>query len=290
MRSSSTSHPSARNGHRQFPRRWVPPPPAPPKASNLQFAMLNVQNDPCSAFFLLLALLYRICTAMRWDIDQSVIVLQHFPMRLSCTVQSQDNHGGWGGVRPFYVTCVWNRSQQRMLTIVHHNKEKRSRVKGHEGPGSYKAALTYEEASLAQVSALADRPKTCKQFIKYDCYHSLFKSNPGTNKPFGYWHNRAHQQMLNWGGTHFGNGTKPVCACHKTKPCAIPTELCNCDTNDYVWRSDERYLTDKENLPITEVRFGDTGNPREEGYHTVGPLICQNWPGIIGYKTRDYLS
>ena len=32
--------------------------------------------------------------------------------------------------------------------------------------------------------------------------------------------------------------------------------------------------TSKTKLPVTELRFGDTDKPREEGYHTLGTFMC----------------
>ena len=36
------------------------------------------------------------------------------------------------------------------------------------------------------------------------------------------------------------------------------------------------YIADKNRLPVTELRFGDTGDGtnREYGYHTLGKLQC----------------
>ena len=50
---------------------------------------------------------------------------------------------------------------------------------------------------------------------------------------------------------------------------------CNCDANDNIWREDSGYLTDKTTLPVTEMRFGDTGETVEYGYYTLGPLYCK---------------
>ena len=48
---------------------------------------------------------------------------------------------------------------------------------------------------------------------------------------------------------------------------------CNCDQNDETWREDSGYLTDKNTLPVTELRFGDTSTPSyESGYHPLGKL------------------
>ena len=186
---------------------------------------------------------------------------------------------GWGRVHPFYVTCKWSSDQTHMLTVVHHNKEKRSRVQGiaNNPPASYRAPLVYEGATLRQLAALVDASKSCKQFIKYECFHSLLHSY-GTD--YAYWLNRAHQKMSHWGGAR--PGQNQTCACYNTSPrsCADQRYKCNCDKNDDTWRVDEGDLTDKENLPIAEVRFGDVGqvwnNREEEGHHTIGPLICTN--------------
>lgn len=65
--------------------------------------------------------------------------------------------------------------------------------------------------------------------------------------------------------------------------CGHSRYKCNCDINDYEWRSDEGYLTDRTKLPVTQLMFGDTGavnNPKvetafhEQGFHTLGKLQC----------------
>ena len=52
--------------------------------------------------------------------------------------------------------------------------------------------------------------------------------------------------------------------------CAIGKSNCNCDSNDQVWREDSGLLTNKTHLPVSQLRFGDTGGSKEEGYHTLG--------------------
>ena len=34
---------------------------------------------------------------------------------------------------------------------------------------------------------------------------------------------------------------------------------CNCDINDYVWRENRELLTNMAELPVIQLRFGDTG-------------------------------
>ena len=151
--------------------------------------------------------------------------------------------------------------------------EKRSRVQGiaYEYPASYRAPLVYEGATLRQLAALADASTSCKQFIKYECFNSRLHSG---SIDYAYWFNHAHQKMSHWGGAR--PGQNQTCACYNTSPRSCAGQRCNCDYNDDAWREDEGYLTDKENLPIAEVRFGDAGDTGEVGYHTVGPLICTN--------------
>ena len=76
--------------------------------------------------------------------------------------------------------------------------------------------------------------------------------------------------MNYWGGAAVNSGK---CACGMTNSCA-GGESCNCDANDGVWRQDSGYLTDKNTLPVTQLRFGDIGDAHELAYHTLGILRC----------------
>lgn len=59
-----------------------------------------------------------------------------------------------------------------------------------------------------------------------------------------------------------------------TNSCANPNDGCNCDKNDHVWREDSGLLTNKSHLPVSQLRFGDIEDNGEEGYHTLGKLMC----------------
>ena len=50
---------------------------------------------------------------------------------------------------------------------------------------------------------------------------------------------------------------------------------CNCDTEDGSWHADEGFLSDKNTLPVTKLRFGDTKDDDSEGRYTLGPLECR---------------
>ena len=81
---------------------------------------------------------------------------------------------------------------------------------------------------------------------------------------------RDGDNMTYWGGTT-ENGK---CACGMNNTCANPKRGCNCDKNDNVWREDSGFLIDKTKLPVKQLRFGDTGKKKEQGYHTLGKLKC----------------
>ena len=56
---------------------------------------------------------------------------------------------------------------------------------------------------------------------------------------------------------------------------------CICHQNT-VWSQDEGYLTEQIDVPVMTLKYGDTGGVSEEGYHTLGPLICTH---TIGTKS-----
>ena len=77
--------------------------------------------------------------------------------------------------------------------------------------------------------------------------------------------------MTYWGGAPPDSGKR---ACGMTNSCADSRHGCNCVKNDNVWREDSGLLTDKTHLPVKQLRFGDTGDGSEQGYHTLGKWKC----------------
>ena len=53
-----------------------------------------------------------------------------------------------------------------------------------------------------------------------------------------------------------------------------PSYGCNCDKNDKVWREDSGLLTDRTKLPVKQLKFGDTGESWEFGFHPLGKFKC----------------
>ncbi|XP_028407430.1 contactin-associated protein like 5-3-like [Dendronephthya gigantea] len=154
-------------------------------------------------------------------------------------------------------------------TVIGHDSESRTSVDGYIGRRSYERRITYE-IPMEQIVAIIDQSKSCEQFIKYECYGSSLLL--GTT---GWWVSRHGLSMKYWGGAAVNSGK---CACGMTNSCAGEGR-CNCDKKDQTWREDSGYFTDKRMLPVTELRFGDTGgndetNDNQVGYHTLGKLHC----------------
>ena len=173
---------------------------------------------------------------------------------------------GEGGLAPFTVFCDMTDKRGVGVTVISHDSESRTHVKGCEDQGCYSRDIHYKGASLSQLASLTRLSSQCEQFIKYECYSSgLWFENP-----YGWWVSRDSAKITYWGGASPGSGK---CACGMTNSCADSSKLCNCDKNDNVWREDSGLLTDKTKLPVKQLRFGDASTP-EEGYHTLGKLKC----------------
>ena len=177
---------------------------------------------------------------------------------------------GAGALAPFTVYCDMSDKNGVGVTVISHDSESRTLVDGYDGRGEYSRSIHYSGASLSQLASLTNVSLHCEQFIKYECYGSgLWLTNP-----MSWWVSRDSSQMRYWGGALPGS---EKCACGKTNSCADPSQECNCDKNDNVWREDSGLLTDRSTLPVKELRIGDTGvhsGADEKGYHTLGKLRC----------------
>ena len=142
---------------------------------------------------------------------------------------------------------------------------------GYEAPGSYSRKIKYD-VSMEQIVAIINQSQRCEQFIKYECRDSVLSFHI----PMGWWVSRDGADMLYWGGAEPGSKN---CSCGMTNTCISQslTKRCNCDQYGLFWTEDSGYLVDKSTLPVSELRFGDTGTSgarNEIGYHTLGKLEC----------------
>ena len=174
---------------------------------------------------------------------------------------------GEGDLPPLYnVTCDMTDKNGVGVTVISHDSEDRTLVHGFKDSGSYSRDIQYKRASFSQLASLTKVSLFCEQFMKYECLgSSLFVRNTA------WWVSRDSIDMNYWGGAAPGSGK---CACGMNRSCADPEYNCNCDKNDNVWREDSGLLTDKTHLPVKQLRFGDTGDYDEKGYHTLGKFKC----------------
>ncbi|XP_032898788.1 uncharacterized protein LOC116987007 isoform X2 [Amblyraja radiata] len=182
-----------------------------------------------------------------------------------------DPDGVGTGVQEFQVFCDMTSHPSSALTVVGHDSEGRIRVAPCEGPGCYSRKIKYA-AELIQLNALTLISDSCEQYVKLDCRHIRF-----IQAGWGWWTSWDGKKMFNWGGATSNSGR---CACGITESCSAPGLLCNCDSNDHVWRVDDGILRDKLSLPIQAVYFGDTEDaPLEMAFHTIGRLQCKGKEG-----------
>eukprot|EP00062_Callorhinchus_milii_P019503 gi/632974159/ref/XP_007903517.1/ PREDICTED: uncharacterized threonine-rich GPI-anchored glycoprotein PJ4664.02-like [Callorhinchus milii] len=178
-----------------------------------------------------------------------------------------DPDGTRQGVLEFAVFCDMTSDPFTAITVVSHNSETRLRVAPCEEPGCYSRELSYQ-ADLIQLNALTRVSESCEQHVKLDCRHIRF-----IQSGWGWWVSWDGRKMSYWGDANPDSGS---CACGMSGSCSDPGKLCNCDSNDHIWRTDEGHLRDKSTLPVRSVHFGDTkGAPLEMAFHTIGKLMCK---------------
>ncbi|XP_052221435.1 coadhesin-like isoform X2 [Dreissena polymorpha] len=171
---------------------------------------------------------------------------------------------------PVQVECDFNTKPREAITVLHHDQEKRTQVKGYEEAGEYQVTLNYV-TGWREAIKIVDSSKECAQFMRWDCKAAIIHnpSDPETLTTF--WMNRTGQKANYFGGGSPGSGN---CACGETRSCFNTSLHCNCDENDEVWRHDEGFVTNKDELPIHTFHAGDTGGSAEDGFLTIGPILC----------------
>ena len=130
---------------------------------------------------------------------------------------------------------------------------------------------------MEDIVAIIKRSQNCEQFVKYECFNAGFwfhHTGSWWVQPYSWWVSREGGKMTYWGGAQPGSNN---CACGRTNSCISKSEGCNCDQNLSINTEDSGYLVDKNTLPVSELRFGDTGTlPQadEYGSYTLGKLRC----------------
>ena len=170
---------------------------------------------------------------------------------------------GEEGLDPFTVLCDMSSHDGVGVTVVGHDSENRTHVTGFEKKGSYSRNVAYTGASVEQLGNLTKVSNNCEQSIKYECLRSKITNH-------AWLVSRDGARMLYWDGGAPGN----ECVCGMKEEKCSTKNPCNCDKEGGEWRNDAGLLTHKPDLPVSQLRFGDTGDSSEEGYHTLGKLKC----------------
>ena len=176
---------------------------------------------------------------------------------------------GVGGIPPFTLSaaaCTITLALQYLTTTALINT---MTVDGFEELESFSRTIKYSN-SLSEIAAVTAVSTHCKQYLKYECS----KSRLFLDGPWAWWVSRDGQKMYYWEGADPANNQS--CACYRLGNCYTNIHKCNCDANGLQWRTDEGHLTDKSTLPVTELRFGDTGtDDKDMARFTLGTLYCQ---------------
>nr|CAD7425131.1 unnamed protein product [Timema monikensis] len=220
---------------------------------------------------------------------------------LSCTAYKNTNAvnqradlkidvDGSGPLRPFPVTCEFY-ADGRIVTVIRHSNEQTTQVDGFQEPGSFVQNIMYE-ADMEQMEALVNRSNSCWQRLQYACKHSRLFNSPSDEqnfRPFSWWVSRYNQKMDFWSGSLPGSRK---CECGVMGTCSDPTKWCNCDSELEGWLEDGGDITQKEFLPVKQLRFGDTGSAldEKEGRYTLGPLMCEGddlFNNVVTFRVSD---
>ena len=201
--------------------------------------------------------------------NRQLIASKSFPMDTSGFYFIDPDGGGTGEER-FKVFCNMTMYNDNGVTVISHDSENSTLVDGYEEGGSYSRIVTYTGVNPTQIVTLVGISRRCFQFIKFECFGvELF------GRDMAWWVSRDGKKMNYWGGADPDSGK---CACGMDDSCVDPDYDCNCDSEKSQWLEDSGFLSDKSTLPVTEMRFGDTGGSNEKGYHTLGKFMCVGDP------------
>ncbi|WAR23497.1 SSPO-like protein [Mya arenaria] len=136
---------------------------------------------------------------------------------------------------PVQVECDFDTDPGKAVTVIHHDQENRTQVKGYEGAGEYQAILIYD-IGYDEAIQIISSSEECAQFMRWDCLAAIIHNPFNPDMLTTFWMNRTEQMANYFGGATPGSGN---CACGETNSCFNSSLPCNCDENDDVWRYDE---------------------------------------------------
>ncbi|XP_064594774.1 uncharacterized protein LOC135461554 [Liolophura sinensis] len=191
------------------------------------------------------------------------------PRRADEPIVSTDSGGG-NNLAPFPVICEMIDDKPVGITTVGHDSEKPTKVDDAEEPGSYTKPVTYNEASPEQLAALADHSSYCTQEMAYKCKQAVIHNIDDPKNPIAYWIGRDGKKLQ-----YFAGVGGSMCQCGIEGNCEGKDVVCNCDADLPKEVVDKGFLSNKDDLPVLKLAFGDTGDDANDlGEHTLGKLRC----------------
>lgn len=134
--------------------------------------------------------------------------------------------------------------------------------------GAYRKGVQYGQISRSQLNVLKNDSFLCHQTFELNCYRVTSKD----------W-------LLGFDDLSVTVLTSPAFAgdcgsCILSETCAADG-ICNCEKNDGSWRKDRGNFTDKNILPIRQVRGGDTGYSSEKATYYLSYFTCEHDSRIV---------
>ena len=180
-----------------------------------------------------------------------------------------DPDGSGVGIPPVEVFC----DMKSGTTRIDHDLEGEQQVSPCRERGCFVRAVNYA-IPMKQLEAIILMSSHCEQYIRYDCKMAPLNSDNESN---AWWMDRHETLHFYWSGegdVESYLGYEGVCYCYHQEICLREDVKCNCDAGEEVWTYDDGQLTDRHQLPVTKLNFGNTDNEGQDARFLLGPLFC----------------
>ncbi|XP_046648303.1 uncharacterized protein LOC124338251 [Daphnia pulicaria] len=181
-----------------------------------------------------------------------------------------DPDGQGVGDDPIFVYCDMATGK----TTILHDSEDSIDVGYCTGPGCYTREIIYN-ATMRQMTTLAELSNECHQSIKYECYDAPLEKD---GVIYSWWNDRDGNPQYFWAGS---DSSIHTCQCGIDGECINSNVKCNCDAIAPYMLNDNGVVTKKASLPITKLNFGQMST----GVHTLGRFECSGDAIVTGFPT-----
>ena len=176
---------------------------------------------------------------------------------------------------PFAVYCNMTNIRGPSTVIFHtRHRNKVIAARNNRDGKYYQHEIIYENSNDQNIRDLISSSTHCRQYLQYKCYNSVIFDSPKTfhlkSGRGARWVSRDGQLQDYWSGSSEGS---MKCACGMNGTCVERNKVCNCDTTDNKWHTDDGYLTNLRHLPVKKLLFSVDGTSAKS-YYILGSLEC----------------